>query len=61
MITLYVYNLRTRCFEIEIVGDINTVLLNIKDGFDYTLEKPPDYHHKWRWVDNKWITDETSL
>lgn len=42
-------------------GDVDSVLLAIDiEQKQYTLTPPPNDEHLWRWVDNKWITDETS-
>lgn len=42
-------------------GDIDTITDTVDMlGERYTLTPPPDYDHVWRWIDNKWIADNTA-
>lgn len=43
------------------MGDVDSVMLAIEiENTPYTLQPPPDLDLAWRWVNNKWIADETA-
>lgn len=43
------------------MGDVDSVMLAIEiEKTPYTLQPPPDNESRWRWIDNKWIADETA-
>ncbi len=58
MITIYIYSLSTGLMISELTGTYDAVILNVREGFDFTLTPPPDYNHVWRWIENKWVADE---
>lgn len=42
-------------------GDVDSVMLAIDiEKTPYTLQPPPNMDGGWRWVDNKWVADDTA-
>lgn len=60
MIMLYVYSIESGLFMYEYTGKPEHTNNGILAGCDFTLTKPPDYDHVWRWIDNKWVADQPS-
>lgn len=59
MITLYIYNKRDgRLVSID-TGTVEDVLRDLKDGHDFTLEKPPGPGAYWKWVGSEWVKDNS--
>lgn len=57
MVKLYIYKKSTGLFEYSDTGVPEYVLLDIPQGFDFTLAQPPNTHEKWYWIDSKWTTE----
>lgn len=60
MIKLYLYNKDTLIFLREDVGRSQYVISDMPDHLDFTLTPPPDYFRVWRWIDDKWVADNTA-
>lgn len=60
MICIYVYYIESGLFRHEDFGLAKYVMKDMPDGCDFTLTRPPDYDHVWRWIDDKWIADQPS-
>lgn len=60
MVKLYVYDKKTRLYKYSDAGLEDYVLVDIPEGFDFTLAPPPNTHEKWKWIDNKWVADNTA-
>ncbi len=59
-ITVYVIN-KDGYLDCERTGDVDSVMLAIEiENTPYTLQPPPNNESRWRWVDNKWIADNTA-
>lgn len=61
MIIAYIYDKRNGRFLQEVVGNSKGILENLKANLDFTLVRPPDYDHVWRWLEDKWIADELEV
>lgn len=60
MSNIKVYELREDgSFKGYLTGDIDSVFLTLSES-QFTLTPPPDYDHVWRWIDDKWIADNTA-
>lgn len=60
MIKLYIINSSDGSFLYEDAGSIDSVISDLDDDKSFTLQPPPESNNKWRWVDNKWIADNTA-
>lgn len=60
MIKLYLYDKNTLYFLREDVGHPQYVIKDMPAYLDFTLTPPPDYHRPYRWIDNKWVADNTA-
>lgn len=60
MIHLYIYSTVNNTFLRSEMGSPNYIFIDLKDGEDFTLTKPPDDVRLWRWMDNKWVADNTA-
>ena len=60
MIKLYIYDKETGIYKYRDTGLEDYVLIDIPQGFDFTLTPPPNTHGKWYWIDNKWVADNTA-
>lgn len=59
-ITVYIItdNGRLDCMR---SGDVDSIMLAVDiEKKPYTLQPPPDNDAHWRWIDNKWIADDTA-
>lgn len=57
-IEIYVLN-ADNYYDHTSVGSIDSVIESLA-GNDYTLTPPPDYERRWKWIDNKWVADNTA-
>ena len=57
---MHVYSTSSGEYISSFSGDIDMLMLNIKEGQDFTLEPLPNNHEKWYWIDNKWVADNTA-
>lgn len=60
MIELFIYQKSDGSFIYKDVGSIEFVIKDLGIDKDFTLTPPPDYDHKWRWIDSKWTKDDTA-
>lgn len=60
MIKLFVYQRSDGLLVYESLGTAKYVIYDILPEHDFTLTPPPDYDHVWRWIDDKWIADNTA-
>lgn len=60
MITLHIYRKSDGVFLYSDSSLEDWVLSDIDSDNDFTLTRPPDYKNVWRWIDNKWIADNTA-
>lgn len=60
MIKIYVYRKDTGKYKYEDVGSYDGVIHDLGVDLDFTLTPPPDYDHVWRWIDAKWVADNTA-
>lgn len=60
MIKIYVYQKDSKAFLYADTGMEDYVVNDLTENEDFTLTPPPDYEHTWRWIDSKWITDDTA-
>lgn len=54
MITLFIYNKITGQLLYQDMGSINSIMLDLTDDKDFTLERPPNYKKAWYWYNNQW-------
>ena len=57
---MHVYSTSSGEYISSFSGDIDMLMLNIKEGQDFTLEPPPNTYEKWQWIDDKWVADDTA-
>tara|TARA_R110000751_G_scaffold69578_1_gene141244 strand:- start:204 stop:383 length:180 start_codon:yes stop_codon:yes gene_type:complete len=57
---IHVYNTDSGEYISSLSGDIDMLMLNIKEGQDFTLESLPYSYGQWRWIDDKWVADQPS-
>ena len=60
MLKVYIYRKLDSVFVKEDVGSEGHVMNDLASDMDFTLTSPPDYDHVWRWIDDKWIADNTA-
>lgn len=60
IVRIYVYSKKSGAICYEDTGTPSDVINDIKDDMDFTLTPPPDYDRVWRWIDDKWIADNTA-
>jgi hypothetical protein len=60
MMILYIYRLVDGLFMYEDAGSTSGIINDLGEDKDFTLIPPPDSEHQWRWIDNKWTTDDTA-
>ena len=60
MIKIYVYNVSNGEFLYIDTGLPQDVIRDLVDDKDFTLTPPPDYHSPYRWIDTKWVADDTA-
>ena len=59
-VTVYVFN-DDGSFDCSRTGDVQSVMLALDiEQKDFTMQRPPDNEHRWRWVNNEWVADETA-
>ncbi|MGO3282480.1 MAG: hypothetical protein ACTIKC_06795 [Psychrobacter sp.] len=59
-IKMYVYRIFDGLFMYEYTNNPDYALIDLGDDKDFTLAPPPDSEHQWRWIDNKWVADDTA-
>ena len=59
-VVLYIYKKNTGLFMYTDSGDPDLILYDLGEDKEFTLISPPDYDHQWRWIDDKWIADNTA-
>ena len=60
MIKVYIYSKSSKLLLFSDMGVTDDVMRGLKETEDFTLTPPPDFDHIWRWIDDKWITDNTA-
>lgn len=60
MIKLHIYSKSTGKYKYTDTGPEDHVFIDMPEGTDFTLTPPPNTYEQWRWVDEKWTTDDTA-
>lgn len=58
LVTLYVYKMSNGAFMYEHMGPPDGAIHDLGKDKDFTLTPPPDSEHQWRWLVDKWVTNE---
>lgn len=59
-ITLYILD-KEGYLDCKRIGNPNNIMYAIEyEDKDFTLTQPPNTHEQWRWIDNKWVADNTA-
>ena len=57
---IYIYDKKTKVLVYQDSGGAADIVRDIPVDCDFTLTPPPNTHEKWRWIDNKWVADDTA-
>lgn len=60
MIRIYIYRKSDGVYMQDHISNYSAVLHFDDDEMSFTLTPPPNSEQPWRWIDDKWITDETA-
>lgn len=51
---LYIYDIKDGAFVYADTGEPESILRDLGDNKDFTLQEPPHYDNEWYWVGDKW-------
>lgn len=60
MMQLFIYRKSDGVFMYEDTGSTDGIIYDLGIDKDFTLTPPPNSHEQWRWIDNKWVADNTA-
>lgn len=55
---IYLYDKASGAFLWEVSGGIDVVMLNVTDGKDFTLTRPPYDGNRYKWDGSQWVKAE---